>query len=105
MEQRSAWRPVEQGIGNSWPHGSQQQAEHLQRLLAIGDRQWHALKGQRSRRAAELLAGALVQLLAADDPGRAIAGEGRQRAIELTSTALAWLQGDLKDPGCPDHRG
>lgn len=75
----------------------------LQRRLAIDDRQWHALKAQRSRRAAEQLAGALVQLLATDDPSQATPGEARQRAIDLTSSALAWLKGELRDPGCPDH--
>jgi hypothetical protein len=91
------------GRGGSWPEGSRDLAEHLQRQLVIGDRDWHALKAQRSRRAAEQLAGALVQLLGADDPSATKGGEARQRAIALTASALAWLKGDLKDPGCPDH--
>jgi hypothetical protein len=118
MHQIQASRPVEQpsavAFGSApksgarrspqgWPEGGLDLAEGLQRVLTIDDRQWHALKAQRSRRAAEQLAGALVQLLAADDPRQAVAGEARLRAIELTSSALAWLKGDLKDPGCPDH--
>ncbi len=89
--------------GPGWPQESLPLAEALQRSLAIGDRDWHALKGQRPRRAAEQLAGALVQLLAADAPARATSNEARQRAIALTANALAWLQGELKDPGCPEH--
>jgi hypothetical protein len=91
------------GRVDSWPDGSRELAEHLQRRLVISDRDWHALKAQRSRRAAEQLAGALVQLLGADDPAAAKGGEARQRAIALTASALAWLNGELRDPGCPDH--
>ena len=89
--------------GDAWPEGSRDLAETLQRTLVIGDRDWHALKAQRSRRAAEQLAGALVQLLGGDDPASTTGGEARQRAIALTSSALAWLTGELRDPGCPDH--
>jgi len=91
------------GRADPWPEGSRELAEHLQRRLVISDRDWHALKAQRSRRAAEQLAGALVQLLVADDPAATKGGEARQRAIALTANALAWLKGELKDPGCPDH--
>jgi hypothetical protein len=86
-----------------WPEGTLEQAITLQRMLAIDDRQWHALKGQRSRRAAEQLAGALVQLVAQDASDPTSAVEARIRAIALTSNALAWLKGELRDPGCPDH--
>jgi hypothetical protein len=86
-----------------WPEGSAAQAEALQRLWVIDDRQWHALKAQPSRRAAEQLAGALLQLLGADGPTAGRDSEARQRAIALTASALAWLQGELRDPGCPDH--
>jgi len=94
---------VTAGKGGSWPEGSRELAEQLQRQLVIGDRDWHALKSQRSRRAAEQLAGALVQLLGADDPAATQGGEARQRAIALTASALAWLNGELRDPGCPQH--
>ena len=75
----------------------------LQRLLAIADRDWHALKRQRPRRAAEQLAAALVQLLQADDPRQAEASAGRQQAIALVEHALGWLKAELSDPGCPQH--
>lgn len=89
---------------NHWPEGSREAAEALHRLLVIGDRDWHALKGQPQRRGAEQLAAALVQLL---DEGNGPAVRGstpqRQQAIALVEHALAWLQGSLKDPGCPSH--
>lgn len=86
-----------------WPAGAAEQAVSLQRLLAIGDRDWHALKQQRPRRAAEQLAAALVQLLQADDPRQSQAGSGRTQAIALVEHALGWLKAELSDPGCPQH--
>ena len=74
-----------------WPEGSQQATEALARLLSIDERQWHALKGQPKRRAAELLAAALVQLV----------NDGE--ATPMVVQALGWLQGELRDPGCPQH--
>jgi hypothetical protein len=87
-----------------WPDGALEQAVTLQRCLSIGDRDWHALKSQRCRRAAEQISAALVQLLAADDPRNALPGEGRQQAVALLENSLGWLTGELSDPGCPGHR-
>ena len=75
----------------AWPEGSQAAAEQLHRLLSIDDRQWHALKGVRQRRAAEQLASALVQLLNGAD------------ATPMVEQGLGWLRGELRDPGCPSH--
>lgn len=88
----------------NWPQGAHEQAVALQRLLTIGERDWHAFKTQRSRRAAEQLAAALVLLLGGDDPSAAEVGQARQMAIELVSSGYSWLIGDLSDPGCPSHR-
>lgn len=91
------------GRSDQWPADALPLAQSLQGLLAIGDRQWHALKHQRPRRAAEQIAAALVQLLAADDPSRPTPTEGRERAIALLEHAVAWLKRDITDPGCPTH--
>ena len=88
----------------SWPEGAHGQAVALQRQLALGDRDWHALKGQRSRRAAEQLAAALVLLLGGDSPAASQSGPARLAAIELVENGLGWLKGELADPGCPSHR-
>lgn len=90
--------------GISWPDGALESAVALQRTLCIGDRDWHALKHQPSRRAAEQVSAALVQLLAADDPRSSRGGEARQQAIALLENSLGWLRGELRDPGCPSHR-
>ena len=116
MEQPATGRPVDRAgnwaenqiseggeVRNRWPEQSLEQAQNLHRLLAIGDRDWHAHKGQPARRAAEQLAGALVQLLGADGPSANRSSEGRRQAMALTANALAWLEGELRDPGCPDH--
>jgi hypothetical protein len=87
-----------------WPEGAHGQAVALQRQLALGDRDWHALKGQRSRRAAEQLAAALVLLLGGDEPAANQPGPARLAAIDLVENGLGWLKGELVDPGCPSHR-
>jgi hypothetical protein len=89
--------------GGDWPDQTATLAEELHRRLAIGDRDWHALKTQRPRRAAEQLAAALVQLLNGDDPGCRAGTPSREQAIALVEHALLWLRAEISDPGCPDH--
>ncbi|MCP9817951.1 hypothetical protein KBZ18_00410 [Synechococcus sp. Cruz-9H2] len=91
------------GSPQDWPPTSRELAEELQRLLAIDGRDWHAHKGHKPRRAAEQLAAALVHLLAEDSPPHRLEGDAQERAIELVEHGLAWLKGDLRDPGCPSH--
>jgi hypothetical protein len=88
---------------NSWPETARPLAEELQRQLVIGDRDWHALKRQRPRRAAEQLAAALVLLLSGDDPRHSAQTPAREQAIALTEHALQWLRAEISDPGCPSH--
>ena len=77
----------------------------LQRSLSIGDRDWHALKRQRPRRAAALIcSAALVQLLSSDDPTVSAPTAAREQAIALLEHSLGWLKAELSDPGCPSHR-
>ena len=77
-----------------WPEDSLEKSRELHALLSIGDRQWHQLKSRRDRRAAELLSAALARLV----------NNGLDQHVEeLTTQAMGWLRGELKDPGCP-HR-
>jgi hypothetical protein len=106
MEPHSSQRPVptpRAKPSRSWPESCQDQALALQQLLAISDRDWHALKAQRSRRAAEQLAAALVLLISGDDPGSTQPSPARVQAIELVEHALRWLKAEVSDPGCPSH--
>jgi hypothetical protein len=87
-----------------WPDGSREAAEALHRLLSINNRDWHALKGQPQRRAAEQLAAALLHLLDSGNPPAAPQPtHQRQQAIALVEHSLGWLKGELRDPGCPSH--
>jgi hypothetical protein len=87
-----------------WPPEAQDTARALHERLRIGERDWHALKGQPQRRAAEQLAAALVLLLdPANPPTAATAGPQREQAAALVEHALGWLKGELRDPGCPSH--
>jgi hypothetical protein len=101
--QNGAPEPAVARSPRTWPEGAQALAVELQRQLSIGDRDWHALKGQRPRRAAEQLAAALVLLLSADDPGRRQPTQARDEATALVNHALQWLRADISDPGCPGH--
>jgi hypothetical protein len=88
-----------------WPEQALPLAAELQRSLSINDRQWHALKGQRQRRAAEQISSALVLLLRESEPSApswSAQGTG-QEAIALLEHALGWLKGEIRDPGCPSH--
>lgn len=96
--------PSSPNAARGWPEGCTDLAEQLLQSLAISDREWHALKAQRPRRAAEQMAAAMVQLLACDDPRRRDPDKARLQAIDLLENALAWLKGEINDPGCPDHR-
>ena len=77
-----------------WPEDSGSLAQALHDCLRLTDRNWHALKTDSDRRAAELLTGALVQL---------INGGETNDACALAEQSLRWLKRELKDPGCP-HR-
>lgn len=91
-----------------WPATALPLAQQLQQALAIEERDWHARKGQRPRRAAVQMAAALVQLLSRERPDGRLAGEeggvGRQDAIALLENALGWLREEIRDPGCPGHQ-
>ena len=86
-----------------WPEGAADLAEQLHRHLAIGDRDWHALKSQRPRRAAEQIAAALVQLVREARPDGTTDDPARDQAIDLLEHGLAWLKKEIRDPGCPSH--
>nr|WP_029552927.1 DUF6439 family protein [Synechococcus sp. CB0101] len=102
MALQPRFRPV--STRQPWPEGSRETAEALHRLLTIDNRDWHALKGQPQRRAAEQIAAALVQLLDPANPAHApVPTAQREQAIALLEHGLGWLRGELKDPGCPSH--
>ena len=79
---------------STWPKATSQLAKELHLQLRLDEKNWHKYKSNADRRAAELLAGALVQLLQ----------NGKPSDIEaLTTQGLLWLKREIKDPGCPHH--
>ena len=71
-------------------------AETLQRQLAISERDWHRLKTDRHRRAAEQLSAALLLLLRSG-------AEADGDVVALLESAQRWIKREQRDPGCPDH--
>lgn len=86
-----------------WPPEALACAVRLHAQLCISERDWHAMKAQRPRRAAEQLAAALVQLLSGDRPAAVETTEARLRTLALLEHASAWLRSELSDPGCESH--
>ena len=77
-----------------WPEETKQLAITLHSQLTISNQNWHQYKVDHKRRAAELIGGAIVQLL----------NDGKESDIEeMMSQSILWLKKELKDPGCPDH--
>ena len=79
---------------SKWPKKSKPLAIELHRQLSLNNNNWHQLKNDSDRRAAELLAGAMVQLLS----------NGNSSDVnELINQSLRWLKREIKAPRCPDH--
>ena len=76
------------------PSEAKSSAKELHDLLRINEKNWHKLKANRKRRAAELVSGALLQIL-----------EGGQTAdIEKRlEMAILWIRNEVKPPSCPDR--
>ena len=77
-----------------WSSQSISLAKELHSTLSIGNKDWHQLKGNADIRAAELLSGALVQLLN---------GGKISDVEEMASQSIKWMRREIKDPGCPHH--
>lgn len=78
-------------IKTKWSVETRQIAIQLHRELSITEKDWHQQKGDLELRAAELISGALVQLVEQGDHGDVQA---------MLTQAKRWLNGELKDPGC-----
>ena len=65
---------------------------NLNKELMISHKNWHKYKGNKKRRAAELISSALSQL---------IVGENEKEAIMYLEESLKWIKGEIKDKPCP----
>jgi Family of unknown function (DUF6439) len=68
-------------------------AQALAQRLAITDKDWHRLKTNRSARASEQVAAALVFLLK----------DEAEEALPRLQQAIGWLDKSISAPPCPDH--
>jgi len=66
-------------------------AQALAQTLAIGHKDWHRLQANRSARAKEQTAVALVYLLKGDN----------EQALAHLQQAAGWLDRSISSPGCP----
>ena len=79
---------------SKWPDNSKELAIQLHSKLRLNNENWHKLKRNSDRRAAELLSSAIVQLLS----------EGKPSDIEaLLNQSIRWIKKEIEAPSCPDH--
>ena len=77
---------------NRWTERSKELVKALHKEISLTNSNWHELKGLHDHRAAELLTGALSQLI----------NDGETADIEqLITQATKWIKKEIKDPGCP----
>ena len=77
-----------------WPKGSQELAIQLHSKLKLDNKNWHELKNNPERRAAELISGAIVQLISEGNPND---------VLNLLTQSEKWIKGEIKAPRCPQH--
>ena len=79
---------------NIWSKETETLVKALHEELILNNHDWHKLKTNKNRRAAELLTSAISQII----------NNGKQTDIEaLIEQSLRWIKEEVKDPGCPSH--
>ena len=79
---------------NNWPQDSEYLSSQLHNSITIKSDEWHKLRTNNKRRAAEQLSAALVQLINN--------GESEEVLIKIEQSIL-WLRSEIKDQGCSSH--
>ncbi len=77
-----------------WPSNAKETAIELHSQLKLDDTNWHQLKSNSERRAAELLSGAIVQLLSGGKPSE---------IEQLINQSVKWIKREIKAPSCQEH--
>ncbi len=77
-----------------WPIETTRVIKELYLILSLNNRNWHELKNNPDRRAAELLVSALAQIV---NKGK------KEDVVKLIEQSLKWVKNEVKDPGCPSH--
>ncbi|ABX08655.1 DUF6439 family protein [Prochlorococcus marinus] len=79
---------------SKWSSATHKLVKELHSELTLSNKNWHQLKNNSERRAAELLISAIAQI---------INGGETSDIQSLIHQALLWLNKEIKDPGCPSH--
>tara|TARA_Y100001968_G_C19172220_1_gene626213 strand:+ start:152 stop:406 length:255 start_codon:yes stop_codon:yes gene_type:complete len=75
-----------------WTNKTKELIKELHKEISLTSKNWHELKALPERRAAELLIGALAQLI----------NDGKITDVEeLICQSQKWIKKEVKDPGCP----
>ena len=77
-----------------WSERTKLLIKDLHSELVIDNKNWHRLKNDSDRRAAELLISAISQISEGGD---------KDYVMKLVKQALLWINNEIKDPGCPSH--
>ena len=77
---------------SKWPPNAKESAIELHSQLKLDNKNWHQLKDDSERRSAELLSGAMVQLLS---------GGEHSEITALINQSKRWLMNEINAPGCP----
>ncbi len=79
---------------NNWSSRKKELVKKLNEEFRISHIDWHKNKGNKDRRAAELIVSGLSQLINNGDDSE---------IEELLTQAIKWIKQEIKDPGCPNH--
>ena len=77
-----------------WDQRTLKLTKELHQEICLDNKNWHKFRANKRRRTAELVVGALSQIV----------NEGNDVDIKaLLKQALNWLEGDITDTGCKGH--
>ena len=77
-----------------WSEKAKSLSKSLHDEISLDNYNWHQFRGNKQRRAAELIISAFSQLI----------NDGDEVEIEnLLTQAILWIKEDVKDPGCKGH--
>tara|TARA_Y100001968_G_C19155336_1_gene618143 strand:- start:357 stop:611 length:255 start_codon:yes stop_codon:yes gene_type:complete len=79
---------------STWSEKARYLTKELHNEISIDNYSWHKFRGNKERRAAELIISAISHLI----------NDGDQIEIEnFLEQAILWLKEDIKDSGCINH--
>ncbi len=77
-----------------WTDKSKSLIKELHSELCLNNKNWHLLRKNPDRRAAELLISAISQISQ---------GGNKNDVISLMEQAIKWIKNEVQDPGCGSH--